>query len=139
MQEVPMAVSTVPRRSSQRPLFARPQGNPHWTNLSSDVQQKIVRLLAQLLRQHRARQVKELGIQEVLGAPRAPRQRAYIERVIGTIRREFLDHMIVFNEASLCRQRKFFVEYHHVSRTHLSLEKGTSESRPRSRRRWGEW
>ena len=47
-----MAVLAVPRRSSQLPLFARPQCNLHWTNLSSDVQQKIVRLLAQLLRQH---------------------------------------------------------------------------------------
>jgi hypothetical protein len=56
-----MAVSTVPRRSSQLALFARPQCNPHWTNLSSDVQQKIVRLLAQLLRQHRAT-VAEAGI-----------------------------------------------------------------------------
>ena len=56
-----MAVS-VPR-TSQLPLFARPQCNPHWTNLSSDVQQKIVRLLAQLLRQHRARLV-ETGIAE---------------------------------------------------------------------------
>ena len=50
-----MAVSTVPRRSSQLPLFARPQCNPHWTDLSSDVQQQIVRLLAQLLRQDRGR------------------------------------------------------------------------------------
>jgi hypothetical protein len=58
-----MAVSTVPRRSSQLRLFARPQCNPHWTNLSSDVQQKIVRLLAQLLRQHRATLV-EAGIAE---------------------------------------------------------------------------
>jgi len=58
-----MAVSTVPRRSSQLPLLARPQGNPHWTNLSSDVQQKIVRLLAQLLRQHRGTLV-EAGIAE---------------------------------------------------------------------------
>jgi transposase InsO family protein len=41
------------------------------------------------------RQVKELGIEEALGAPRAPRQRAYIERVIGTIRRECLDRVIV--------------------------------------------
>lgn len=48
-----MAVSLVPRRSSQLPLFARPQCNPHWTDLSSDVQRKIVRLVAQLLRQHR--------------------------------------------------------------------------------------
>jgi hypothetical protein len=53
MQEVLMAVSAVSRRSSQLRLFARPQWNPHWTNLSSDVQQKIVRLLAQLLRQYR--------------------------------------------------------------------------------------
>jgi transposase InsO family protein len=76
------------------------------------------------------RQVKEFGIQEVLAAPRAPRQRAYIERVIGTIRRECLDHVIVFNEASLRRQMAFFLEYYHVSRTHLSLAKDTPESRP---------
>jgi len=50
-----MAVSAVPRRSSQLPLFARPQRNPHWTDLSSDVQQTIVQLLAQLLRQNRRR------------------------------------------------------------------------------------
>jgi transposase InsO family protein len=48
-------------------------------------------------------QVEELGIEEVLAAPGVPQQRAYIERVIGTIRRECLDHVIVFNEASLCR------------------------------------
>jgi transposase InsO family protein len=41
------------------------------------------------------RQVKEFGIQEVLGAPGAPQQRAYIERVIGTIRREYLNHVVV--------------------------------------------
>jgi len=40
-----MAVSTVPRRSSQVRLFARPQGNRHWTDLTSDVQQKMLRLL----------------------------------------------------------------------------------------------
>lgn len=49
-----MAVSPVPKRLSQLPLFARPQGHPHWINLSPEVQQKIMRLLAQLLRQHRA-------------------------------------------------------------------------------------
>ena len=50
-----MVVSPVPRRSSQLRLFARPQCNPHWTEMSSDVQQKIVRLLSQLLRQHRGK------------------------------------------------------------------------------------
>ena len=49
-----MAVSPVQKRLSQLPLFARPHGNPHWIDLSLEVQQKIVRLVAQLLRQHRA-------------------------------------------------------------------------------------
>ena len=40
-----------------------------------------------------------MQIQEVLSAPRSPWQRAYVERVIGSIRREFLDHVIVFGEA----------------------------------------
>ena len=46
-------------------------------------------------------QVKAMGIQQVLSAPRSPWQRAYIERVIGSIRRECLDHRIVFNSASV--------------------------------------
>src|SRR5438552_10728676 len=52
-----------------------------------------------------------MAIQEVLSAPRSPWQRAYVERVIGTIRLECLDHVIVFNEASLYRQLKSFVTY----------------------------
>jgi transposase InsO family protein len=75
------------------------------------------------------KQLEQFGIEEVLGAPGVPQQRAYIERVIGTIRRECLDHVIVFNEASLRRQLKLFLEYYHQSRTHLSLAKDTPESR----------
>jgi transposase InsO family protein len=75
------------------------------------------------------KQVNELGIQEVLGAPRAPQQRAYIERVIGTIRRECLDHLIIVNEAALHRHLKLFLEYYHGTRTHLSLAKDPPESR----------
>ena len=50
--------------------------------------------------------VKAMGMKEVLSAPRSPWQRAYVERVIGTIRRECLDHVIVFNEALLHRHVK---------------------------------
>lgn len=75
------------------------------------------------------RQLKELGIEEVLGAPGVPQQRAYIERVIGTIRRECLDHLIVFDEASLLQHLKRFLAYYHETRTHLSLEKDTPEHR----------
>src|ERR1700716_2079233 len=51
-------------------------------------------------------------------------------RILGTIRRECLDHVIVFNEASLYRHVKSFVTYYHESRTHLSLGKDSPESRP---------
>jgi transposase InsO family protein len=52
------------------------------------------------------RQARDMGMEQVLGAPRAPWQRAYVERVIGTIRRECLDHVIIFGEAALYRQVK---------------------------------
>ena len=52
-----------------------------------------------------------------------------MERVIGTIRRECLDHVIVFNEASLYRHMRSFLEYYHESRTNLSLGKDTPEAR----------
>ncbi len=70
-----------------------------------------------------------MGIKQVLSAPRSPWQRAYVERVIGTIRRECLDHMIVFNERCLYRHLKSFVDYYHRSRTHLALEKDSPEPR----------
>ena len=75
-------------------------------------------------------QVKAMGIKQVLAAPRSPWQRAYIERVIGTMRRECLDHVIVWSEAGLSRHLRRFADYYHRSRTHLGLEKDTPESRP---------
>jgi transposase InsO family protein len=74
-------------------------------------------------------EVKDLGMKEVLGAPRSPWQRAYVERLIGTIRRECLDHVIVFNEGSLYRHIQSFLAYYHASRTHLSLGKDTPGTR----------
>ena len=56
--------------------------------------------------------------------------RAYVERVIGTIRRECLDHLIVFNEPSLYWHLRTFVDYYHRNRVHLALEKDAPESRP---------
>ena len=68
--------------------------------------------------------------QQVFSAARSLWQRAYVERVIGTIRRECLDHRIVFNERSLCRHLQSFLEYYHRNRVHLALEKDTTEPRP---------
>ena len=74
--------------------------------------------------------VEAMGIHEVLSTPRSPWQRAYVERVIGTIRRECLDHVIVWNEATLYGHLKSFIGYYHRSRTHLGLQKDTPEPRP---------
>ena len=76
------------------------------------------------------KQVRAMGSKQVLSAPRSPWQRAYVERVIGTIRRECLDHLIVFNERSLHRHLQAFVDYYHQNRVHLALEKDTPEPRP---------
>jgi transposase InsO family protein len=74
-------------------------------------------------------QVRGLGICEVLSAPRSPWQRAYVERVIGSVRRECLDHVIVFHESSLRRILTSYFDYYHRSRTHLSLGKDSPEPR----------
>jgi len=76
------------------------------------------------------RQVRDMGIREVLSAPRSPWQRAYVERVIGSIRRECLNHMIVFDEGSLRRTLASYFDYYHRARTHLALGKDSPEPRP---------
>lgn len=71
-----------------------------------------------------------MGIREILTALRSPWQNAYVERLIGSIRRECLDHLIVFDEAGLRRILKDYFEYYESCHTHLSLEKDTPVSRP---------
>jgi putative transposase len=76
------------------------------------------------------KQIEVMGIKEVLSAPRSPWQRAYVERVIGSIRRECLDHAIVFSEESLRRQLRSYFSYYHGTRLHLSLDKDSPDPRP---------
>lgn len=71
-----------------------------------------------------------MSIEEVLIAPRSPWQNAYAERVIGSLRRECLDHVIVLNECHLGRVLVSYRDYYHKSRTHLSLGKDCPEPRP---------
>jgi putative transposase len=75
------------------------------------------------------RRLRSMGIAEVLTAPRSPWQNPFAERVIGTIRRELLDHVIVLNEAHLRRRLRSYLRYYHGSRTHLALEKDAPEPR----------
>lgn len=70
-----------------------------------------------------SRAAETLGIEEVLSAARSPWQNPFCERVIGSIRRECLDHVIVLNEEHLRRILRSYFAYYHESRTHLSLDK----------------
>jgi hypothetical protein len=63
-----------------------------------------------------------MGIEELKIAPRSPWQNPYAERVIGSIRHEVLDHVIVLNERHLRHVLQSYVNYYHHWRTHLSLE-----------------
>ena len=81
--------------------------------------------------------VEAMGIREVITAPRSPWQNAYVERVIGSIRRECLDHIVIFNERHLRRVLSSYVDYYQRTRTHLSLDKDCPDSRPIIPRRIG--
>ena len=86
---------------------------------------------------HFVDQVKAMGIKEVLSAPRSPWQRAYVERIIGTVRRECLDQVIVFGEGNLRAWLKRFIAYYHQTRTHLALDKDAPETRTIQHRETG--
>ncbi len=76
------------------------------------------------------RRVKAMGIEEVLIAPQPPWQSPHVERLVGSIRRECLDHVIVLNEAHLRRILSQCFAYYHEDRTHLALERNAPIPRP---------
>jgi transposase InsO family protein len=68
------------------------------------------------------RRVRHMGIEEVVIAPRSPWQNPYVERLIGSIRRECLDHVIVLHEQHLRRLLISYFSYYHAWRTHRALD-----------------
>jgi len=75
-------------------------------------------------------QLKDMAVKEILTAPRCPWQSPYVERLIGSIRRECLDHIIVINQDSLRRTLRSYFAYYHRSRIHLALHKDAPDPRP---------
>lgn len=73
--------------------------------------------------------LQSLGVKPVRTAPRSPWQNPYVERFGGTVRRELLDKIIVFNQRQLHRVVGEFVSYYHQDRCHLGLEKDAPEPR----------
>jgi putative transposase len=74
--------------------------------------------------------IRDMDMKEVLTALRSPWQNPYAERLVGSIRRECLDHMVIFNERSLRRILKSYFDYYLRSRTHLALSKDAPGPRP---------
>ena len=81
--------------------------------------------------------VKGLRLEEALTAPHSPWQSPFVERLIGSVRRECLDHVVVLSERHLCRILTRYFAYYHRSRTHLSLDKNTPDTRPIARPAFG--
>ncbi len=75
------------------------------------------------------RRIRSLGMDEVITAPRSPWQNPYVERVIGSIRRDCLNHVIVCNQRHLRRILRNYFDYYHSCRTHLSLNKDSPQPR----------
>ena len=80
------------------------------------------------------RRLDSLGIRDHPTAPRSPWQNSYAERIIGSIRRECLDHTVIFGEAHLRRTLRSYAQYYNRARTHLSLAKDSPINRPVQRR-----
>jgi len=74
--------------------------------------------------------LENMGIKEVITAPQSPWQNPFIERLIGSIRRDCLDHVIILNENHLSRILSSYFVYYHYDRTHYGLGKDTPVERP---------
>jgi putative transposase len=74
--------------------------------------------------------VKGMGIEEILAAPQSPWQNPFVERFIGSIRRECLNHVLVLGERHLRRILIRYLAYYHQARTHLPLDKDAPDIRP---------
>jgi hypothetical protein len=135
---ITVAQSTVEK---YRPRDRKPP-SPTWKAFLSNPAQQIVEAFLwdtaprYLLRDRDAiygvafqTRVSNLGLEEVKTAPQSPWQNPYGELVIGSMRRDALDHIIVLNEQHLRGVLRSYVDYDHEWRTHLSLEMDTPESR----------
>jgi len=76
------------------------------------------------------RRIDSLSIDEIVTAPASPWQNPYVERMIGSLRRELLGHVVVLNECHLKRLLSSYLDYYHPWRTHQSLMRAAPDGRP---------
>jgi putative transposase len=80
------------------------------------------------------KRLRAMEIEEVMTTVRSPWQNGYVERLNGSVRRECLNHLIIWNERHLSRVLREYFDYYNQDRTHLGLEKDTPTGRPISNR-----
>ncbi len=85
--------------------------------------------LAVLERTMKRQRIKNMGIEQVVTAPRSPWQNPFVERLIGSTRHECLNHVIVLNERHLRRTLTDYFHYYHRVRPHLSLDRNSRFAR----------
>ena len=130
----PEVIALIHRMCRENPTWGAPRIQSELTLLGHDMAESTV---AKYMIRHRngtygsyfRERIKGLGMDEVPIAPRSPWQNPYCERVIGSIRRECLNHVIVLNELHLKRILRDYLEYYHHVRTHLSLNRNAPRPR----------
>jgi hypothetical protein len=113
----PSRVKRVLRRVAQRP-YGTVNGRRQGSELSEGTSDEMF-----------IRRVRSIGIQNRPTSPRSPWQNAYAGQLIGSIRRECVDHIVVFGERHLRRVLLSYMDHHDETRTHLSLNKDAPISR----------
>lgn len=76
------------------------------------------------------RRLRAIGVRDHPTQPRSPWQNGHVERLIGSIRRECLDHQLILNAAHLRRVLQDYADYYNLDRTHLALGKDAPITRP---------
>ena len=106
--------------------LARPaalRSGRHRRSLAADAPKYLIRDRDRIYGSEVRLRIASLGIEEILTAPRSPWQNPYVERVIGSIRRDCLNHFVILNARHLKRVLAWYFGYYHGSRTHLGLDK----------------
>jgi hypothetical protein len=113
--------------SIANPLWGAPRIHGELLKLGVDIGQASV--AKYMVRRRDPPSLRSIGIRDRPTSPRSPWQNGYAERLIGSIRRECLDHVIVFSERHLRHLLLCYMKYYNGARTHLSLEKDAPISR----------
>jgi hypothetical protein len=120
----PVAIQELHRLQGAKPTFRLPLPSALQETWPCEVFEKyLLRDRDRIYGKEVRLRISSLQIEEVLTAARSPWQNPYVERLIGSIRRDCLDHFIIFNARHLKRTLSSYFTYYHGSRTHLGLDK----------------